>query len=80
VITSAKSMRRSFHRCGCKPPWPVCGRLAPGHATDLLVVHGDPTRDLAALFEITAVYRDGDQVAGPSTRPAPAHPDGHERR
>jgi imidazolonepropionase-like amidohydrolase len=52
----------------------VCGRLAPGHDADLLVVDGDPARDLAALLEVKAVYRGGDHVAGPSTRPAPALP------
>jgi imidazolonepropionase-like amidohydrolase len=50
----------------------VCGRLAPGRAADLLVVHGDPTSDLAALLEVETVYRDGEQVTGPSKRPAPA--------
>jgi imidazolonepropionase-like amidohydrolase len=50
----------------------VSGRLAPGRAADLLVVRGDPTSDLTALLEVKAGYRDGEQVTGPSIRPAPA--------
>jgi imidazolonepropionase-like amidohydrolase len=49
----------------------TCGRLAPGHAADLLVVRGDAVSDLAALLEVEAVYRDGEQVSGPSSRPRP---------
>lgn len=49
----------------------TCGRLAPGRAADLLVVRGDSTSDLEALLEVEAVYRDGERVAGPSSRPRP---------
>ncbi len=48
-----------------------CGRLAPGRAGDVLVVRGDPTRDLDALLAVEAVYREGEQVAGPAGGVAP---------
>ncbi|MEU8463367.1 amidohydrolase family protein [Streptomyces sp. NPDC029003] len=35
------------------------GRIAPGHAADLLLVDGDPTRDLAALGKVRAVFARG---------------------
>jgi len=50
----------------------TCGRLAPGRAADLLVVRGEAVADLGALLEVEAVYREGEQVAGPSSRPRPA--------
>ena len=49
----------------------TCGRLAPGCAADLLVVRGEAASDLGALLEVEAVYREGEQVAGPSSRPRP---------
>lgn len=49
----------------------TCGRLAPGRAADLLVVRGEAVTDLGALLEVEAVYRDGEHVAGPSSRPRP---------
>jgi imidazolonepropionase-like amidohydrolase len=49
----------------------TCGRLEPGRAADLLVVRGDAVADLTALLEVEAVYREGQQVAGPSSRPRP---------
>jgi imidazolonepropionase-like amidohydrolase len=49
----------------------TCGRLAVGHAADLMVVRGDAVSDLGALLEVEAVYREGRQVAGPSSRPRP---------
>ena len=49
----------------------TCGRLARGRAADLLVVRGDAVADLDALLEVEAVYREGEQVAGPSSRPRP---------
>jgi len=52
----------------------VCGRIAPGLAADLLVVRGNPTVNLADLLQVEAAYRDGERVAGPSTRPAPPGP------
>jgi imidazolonepropionase-like amidohydrolase len=50
----------------------TCGRLASGRAGDLLVVRGDPATDLGALLDVVAVYREGEQVAGPSSRPRPS--------
>ncbi|HEX4212168.1 MAG TPA: amidohydrolase family protein [Candidatus Dormibacteraeota bacterium] len=35
------------------------GRVAPGLRADLLLVDGDPTRDIRATWEIAAVWRDG---------------------
>ncbi|MBI2000687.1 MAG: amidohydrolase family protein [candidate division NC10 bacterium] len=40
----------------------VAGRLAPGREADVLVVKGDPTRDLAALRQILDVYQAGRRV------------------
>ncbi len=36
------------------------GTLEPGKAADLLVVEGDPTRDLAALGRVRYVFKDGE--------------------
>lgn len=48
----------------------TCSRLTLGLAADLLVVRGEVAVDLNALLEVDAVYREGQLVAGPSTRPA----------
>jgi imidazolonepropionase-like amidohydrolase len=40
----------------------LVGRLAPGYAADVLVVAGDPLRDIGALRSVTAVFRDGVRV------------------
>jgi imidazolonepropionase-like amidohydrolase len=49
----------------------TCGRLAPGRSADLLVVRGQAATDVGALLDVEAVYREGEQVAGPSSRPQP---------
>ena len=49
----------------------TCGRLVPGRCADLLVVRGQATTDVGALLEVEAVYRQGEHVAGPSSRPRP---------
>jgi imidazolonepropionase-like amidohydrolase len=36
-----------------------CGRLAPGLSADLLLMHGDPTADLSALLDLSAVWARG---------------------
>jgi imidazolonepropionase-like amidohydrolase len=41
----------------------VAGRLLPGRAADVLVVRGDPTRDISALWNILDVYQSGHRVA-----------------
>ena len=41
----------------------VAGRLLPGRSADVLVVRGDPTRDITALWNILDVYQSGHRVA-----------------
>jgi len=41
----------------------VAGRLAPGRQADVLVVAGDPTKDLTALWNVLDVYQRGCRVA-----------------
>ena len=38
------------------------GRLAPGRPADVLIVAGDPLRDLNALWDIRGVFKDGGRV------------------
>jgi imidazolonepropionase-like amidohydrolase len=40
----------------------AAGRLAPGRQADVLVVRGDPTRDLAALRQVLDIYQSGRRV------------------
>ncbi len=40
----------------------VSGRLVPGRSADLLVVNGDPSRDLKSLWSVVDVYQDGVRV------------------
>jgi imidazolonepropionase-like amidohydrolase len=49
------------------------GVIAPGKLADLLIVDGDPSKDIAALDNIRAVWRRGKQIAGSIIRqPQPA--------
>ena len=41
---------------------PSAGRLAPGRLADVLVVRGDPTREITALWEVLDVYQAGRRV------------------
>ena len=41
----------------------VAGRLAAGRQADVLVVTGDPTKDLTALWNVLDVYQRGCRVA-----------------
>jgi imidazolonepropionase-like amidohydrolase len=41
----------------------LAGRLLPGRSADVLVVGGDPTRDITALWNILDVYQSGHRVA-----------------
>jgi imidazolonepropionase-like amidohydrolase len=41
----------------------VAGRLLPGRSADVLVVRGDPTRDITTLWNILDVYQSGHRVA-----------------
>jgi imidazolonepropionase-like amidohydrolase len=47
------------------------GRIAPGYRADLLLVGGDPTRDIGALRDIVAVWKNGVRVdrAAPAADP-----------
>ncbi|GII95039.1 amidohydrolase family protein [Sinosporangium siamense] len=49
------------------------GRLAPGYDADILAIAGDPLRDIAAILDVRAVYREGRQVVGAAVggRPVP---------
>ncbi len=40
----------------------ISGRLMPGRSADLLVVNGDPSRDLKALWNVADVYQDGERI------------------
>lgn len=40
----------------------IAGRLAPGRPADVLVVHGDPTREITALWDVLEVYQAGRRV------------------
>ena len=40
----------------------VAGRLLPGRPADVLVVRGDPTRDIAALWDVLDVYQAGRRI------------------
>ncbi len=40
----------------------VAGRLLPGRSADLLVVRGDPTREITALWDVLDVYQAGRRV------------------
>ncbi len=52
-----------------------CGRIRPGRQADLLLVAGDPTRDIACTLDIAAVWRHGvrldraGRAAGELSRP-----------
>ena len=41
------------------------GALTPGSRADVLVVRGDPTRDIRDLAEVVAVYQGGERVVPP---------------
>jgi imidazolonepropionase-like amidohydrolase len=41
---------------------PASGRLAPGRQADALVVRGDPTREITALWDVLDVYQAGRRV------------------
>jgi imidazolonepropionase-like amidohydrolase len=40
----------------------VAGRLAPGRQADVLVVRGDPTREIIALWQVLDVWQAGQRV------------------
>lgn len=41
---------------------PGRGRIGPGHRADLVLVNGDPTRDITAMRDVAAVWRNGTRV------------------
>ncbi|QSB16955.1 amidohydrolase family protein [Natronosporangium hydrolyticum] len=38
------------------------GRIAPGHRADLVLVPGDPTTDIEAIFDLTTVWKNGREI------------------
>ncbi|PZU07750.1 amidohydrolase family protein [Sphingomonas sp.] len=44
------------------------GTIAPGQRADLLVVRGDPSRDIAAADDLVETWENGTAVAGPLTK------------
>ena len=40
----------------------VAGRLAPGRQADLLVVRGDPTQEITALWNVLDVWQAGQRI------------------
>jgi imidazolonepropionase-like amidohydrolase len=52
------------------------GRIAPGKRADLLLVDGDPTRDILATRAIVTVWKNGYAVARTQPQAAPAAPVG----
>jgi imidazolonepropionase-like amidohydrolase len=40
----------------------AAGRLAPGRAADALIVRGDPTKEITALWAVLDVYQAGRRV------------------
>lgn len=47
------------------------GRIAPGLRADLLVVRGDPSRDIEAADQVVETWTNGTAVAGPLAVPQP---------
>jgi len=45
----------------------IAGRLSPGRLADLLVVRGDPMRQIGALWDVLDVYQAGRRVERPAT-------------
>jgi imidazolonepropionase-like amidohydrolase len=41
---------------------PVAGRLLPGRLADVLVVRGDPVREIADLWNVLDVYQAGRRI------------------
>jgi imidazolonepropionase-like amidohydrolase len=39
------------------------GRIAPGYRADLLLVRGDPTRDIGAMLAIDRIWKNGFPVS-----------------
>jgi imidazolonepropionase-like amidohydrolase len=40
----------------------IAGRIEPGRLADVLVVRGDPTRDITALWDVLDVYQAGRRI------------------
>ena len=53
------------------------GTIEPGKEADLLLVEGDPSRNLEDLHKVRAVFRGGVKVPGPSPGFYPISSGGH---
>lgn len=51
------------------------GRIAPGLRADLMLVAGDPTKDITATREIVRIWKGGVPVERPTAPPAPPAPE-----
>lgn len=60
LATAAKATSRAAHACGLAER---TGRLRAGLDADLIIVDGDPLRDMAALLNVRAVVSRGREVA-----------------
>lgn len=66
VLRAATSAPAAFLRRDSDPRF---GRVAEGHRADLLLVQGDPTKDIGALENIVDVYLAGRRVVRTRTQP-----------
>lgn len=65
ALRAATSLPARLFRLGDR------GRVAPGMRADLLLVEGDPTRDIAALHRIAAIWKNGYRIGRTPPREEP---------
>lgn len=69
-MSEVEALRSATSRAADLLRLPDAGRISDGKEADLVVVGGDPTRDIRALEEVLLVVRAGEVVhAHPSVRP-----------